>query len=314
MSRVALDPRAAELLSLGAQSAAPPLESLPIGTVRDQVNASLPALGLPLEAVAEVVDLVIPAVDGGMAVPSRLFRPVTADGVPQAGIALFHGGGWACCGLVTHDTLARYLANATGAAVLSVDYRLAPEHKFPAAFDDCVQSVRWLTSGGCPGIDSSRIAIAGDSAGGNLAAAVARELSPDQNLRHQLLIYPVLDSVNRRDSHDAYGKGYFLDTTTMQWFVELYARSPDDRADPRFSPLLASSLAGMPSTTLLVAGYDVNRDEALVYGRRLLEAGVECRVHLYEHLPHGFASMAGFIEAGRAALSDGAQALRRALG
>jgi acetyl esterase len=313
MTQVALDARAAQLLKLGAESGAPPLESQPLADVRAQINESLPALGLPLGQVAEVQDLIVPASGTVPAVPTRLYIPLGAPAGPLPVVAFFHGGGWASCGLDTHDTLCRYLANATEAAVLAVDYRLAPEHKFPAAFDDCVHVVEWLKRGSYPRLDARRIALAGDSAGGNLAAAVARQCTPDPAIRHQLLIYPVLDSSRERPSHGTYGKGYFLDSTTMRWFVDMYARSASDVHDPRFSPLLAKDLTGLPATTLLVAGFDINHDEALEYGQRLTSAQVRCSVHVYRQLPHGFASMAGFIDASSAAIAEGAQALRHAL-
>lgn len=271
-------------------------------------------LSLPEEAVASVVDLLIPATAKVPTLAARLYRPLgAAADAPLPVVAFFHGGGWCCCSVASHDTLCRYLANRSGAAFLSVEYRLAPEHRFPAAVEDCERAVEWLDSGALAGVDAARIAVAGDSSGGNLAAVVAQRLIGRIALRHQLLVYPVLDSSRLHGSAKVYGHGYFLDVTTMEWFAKLYARSPEDRASADFSPLLRRHLAGAAPATLLVAGYDMNRDEALAYAARLLSEGCVANARIYPHLPHGFASMAGFIGSARAALDDGAAALRAAL-
>lgn len=309
-----LDPRAAELLALGRQQPAPPLESLPIAAARAQVDAALPMLSLAPEPVAAVAELVIPATARVPPLPARLYRPLGADAAAVLPVvAYFHGGGWCCCSIESHDGLCRYLANRSGAAVLSVGYRLAPEHRYPAAVEDCERAVEWLASAALAGIAPERLAVAGDSSGGNLAAVVAQRLAGRVPLRHQLLIYPVLDATRLRSSAHAYGRGYFLDVTTMEWFASLYERTRADRAEAAFSPLLATQLRGVAPATLLAAGYDMNRDEALEYAQRLRAAGVAAEARLYPHLPHGFASMAGYIAAGRAALDDGAAALAAAL-
>jgi acetyl esterase len=300
---IPLDSRAAELLELGRQHPSPPLESLSIIAARAAVDASLPMLSLPEEAVTSAIELAIP-----------LYRPLAAaPETPLPVVAFFHGGGWCCCSVASHDSLCRYLANRSGAAFLSVDYRLAPEHRFPAALEDCERAVEWLASGVVAGIDPARIALAGDSSGGNLAAVVAQRLAGRVALRHQLLIYPVLDCSRLHPSAERYGQGYFLDVSTMDWFTSLYARSAADRADPDLSPLLRTRLQGVASATLLVAGYDMNRDEAVAYAGRLLAEGVAAEARMYPQLPHGFASMAGYIESGRVALDDGAAALKAAL-
>ena len=311
---ISLDSRAAELLELGRQHPSPPLESLSIIAARAAVDASLPMLSLPEEAVASVIELAIPATATVPALAARLYRPLAAaPETPLPVVAFFHGGGWCCCSVASHDSLCRYLANRSGAAFLSVDYRLAPEHRFPAALEDCERAVEWLASGVVAGIDPARIAVAGDSSGGNLAAVVAQRLARRVALRHQLLIYPVLDCSRLHPSAERYGQGYFLDVSTMDWFTRLYTSSAADRADPDLSPLLRTRLQGVASATLLVAGYDMNRDEAVAYAGRLLAEGVAAEARMYPHLPHGFASMAGYIESARVALNDGAAALRAAL-
>ena len=173
--------------------------------------------------------------------------------------------------------------------------------------------VDWLSRDSVDGIDSGRLAVFGDSAGGNLAAVLAHSVSGRRALRGQLLIYPVLDVSRTWPSFEFSGRGYFLDVTTLDWFAELYARMPDDLQDPRMSPLLEADLRGVPATCLLVPEFDINRDEVFVYASRLQAAGVDVEVRHYPHLPHGFASMAGYITAGCRALDDGAAALRRML-
>ena len=308
-----LDKQALELLALGRENPSPPLESLPISAVREQIDASLPAIGLAPEDVARTIDLEVPATPTQPACAARLYLPQGAGPGPLPTLLFLHGGGWACCGYVTHDALFRYFAHHTGAAVLALDYRLAPEHKFPCAVEDCVHALEWLLTNPRAELDATRLALVGDSAGGNLAAATAAHFAGNAALRHQLLLYPVLDSAKQYPSHAEYGSGYFLDTSTMAWFVDLYARSPADLQDPRFSPVLNPQLAGLAPTTLVIAGYDINRDSSLHYADLLRAAGVSCTTLLYENLPHGFASMAGFIPAAQAPLQAAVAALRRAL-
>ncbi len=313
MNTVPLDEQAQELLRMGQESGGQLLESLPISTVRQQVDASLPAIGVAFENVAQTIDVEIPATGTQPSCAGRLYIPLSSRPGPLPTILFLHGGGWACCGYATHDALFRYFANRTSAAVLALDFRLAPEHKFPSAFDDCVRAMEWLLSGPREDLDPTRLALAGDSAGGNLAAAVAARFAGEPRLRHQLLLYPVLDSSERYPSHEEYGAGYFLDNSTMDWFVGQYARSAADTLDPRFSPVHASSFAGVTATTLMACGYDINRDASLRYTDRLRAAGVVCDTRLFEGLPHGFASMAGFIASAHVPLEQGATALREAL-
>jgi acetyl esterase len=267
----------------------------------------------PKHAVHDVADRTIPGPAG--AIPVRVFRPSAATGLPL--VLWFHGGGWVTGNLDTHDQLGRMLADHVGAVVVSVDYRLAPEAKFPAAADDCVAAYEWaLAHAGEVGADPTRVAIGGDSAGGNLAAVVALD-ARDRGLpqpRLQLLVYPVtdyeLDSASMIDN----AKGYFLERESMQWFYDHYARTPADFADPRFSPLRASDLSGLARAVVVTAEYDPLRDQGEAYARRLAEADVPTEAVRADGLIHGFFGMHEFMPPGRTSWDVSVAALRDALG
>ncbi|MGW6709228.1 alpha/beta hydrolase [Streptomyces sp. NPDC054956] len=223
-------------------------------------------------------------------------RDATADGVPvriydpapgSAGRPLtvyFHGGGWVMCGLDTHDALCRALAVASGTVVVSADYRLAPEHPWPAAPDDALTVLLWARARAAAlGCDPSRVVVAGDSSGGNLAAVTASR-APEL-VAGQLLFYPPLDASMDSPSVAAYGRGYFHTADHMAWYWDQYGGDP---AHPHVSPLRAPDLSGLPRTLLVLADCDVLRDEGLAYGRRLGGAGVDCTIHLVPGVFHGF--------------------------
>jgi acetyl esterase len=247
--------------------------------------------------------------------PVRVFRPSAATGLPL--LLWFHGGGWVTGNLDTHDQLGRMLADHVGAVVVSVDYRLAPEAKFPAAADDCLAAYEWaLEHADEVGADPGRIAIGGDSAGGNLAAVVAldaRDLGLPQPLL-QLLVYPVtdyeLDSASMIDN----GEGYFLERASMQWFYDLYATTPADFADPRFSPLRASDHSGLAPAVVITAEYDPLRDQGEEYARLLAAAGTPTEAVRADGLIHGFFGMHAFMPPGKESWDVAVTALRRAFG
>ncbi|MBT2450040.1 alpha/beta hydrolase [Streptomyces sp. ISL-43] len=216
-------------------------------------------------------------------VPVRIYDPAPgASGRPL--VAYFHGGGWVMCGLDTHDALCRALAAASGAVVVSADYRLAPEHPWPAAPDDALTVVLWARARAAVlGCDRSRLVVAGDSSGGNLAAVTA--LRAPEPVAGQLLFYPPLDASMDSPSVAEYGQGYFHTAAHMAWYWDQYGGDP---AHPHVSPLRAPDLAGLPRTLLVLADCDVLRDEGLAYGRRLGRAGVDCAVHLAPGVFHGF--------------------------
>jgi acetyl esterase len=212
----------------------------------------------------------------------------------------FHGGGWVLGSIETEDHLCRLLCDDAQAVVVSVEYRLAPETKFPGAVDDCVAAWRWVTEHASElDIDPGRIAVGGDSAGGNLAAVIAL-VARHEGLpmpAYQLLVYPVTDYEFERPSMVDNATGYFLEAGGMRWFFDHYARTPDDHADWRMSPLRAPDLAGLPPAIVITAEYDPLRDQGEAYGERLRDAGVPTEIMRAEGLFHGFFGLFAFMPA-----------------
>jgi len=219
---------------------------------------------------------------------------------PFPTIAFFHGGGFVIGDLETHDNLARALCRDAGSVVVSVDYRLAPEHPFPAAVEDCVAATRDLLGRLDELGADGRLAVAGDSAGGNLAAVVTQHVP---GLAAQLLMYPTADGAGEFVSREENGTGYFLDLPTMHWFIGNYAPQ-GDLTDPRLSPLRADSLAGLPPAVVVTAEFDPLRDEGEAYAAALEQAGVVVELRRYDGMIHGFMDMGAFSPAARTALED----------
>jgi acetyl esterase len=290
------------LIQTLAQLGVPPLE---LGTPQ-QARAGRLAGGQPSEHVHEVRDL-----DAG-GVPARLYRPSAAHDLGL--LVYFHGGGWVIGDLESHDTVCRALANRSGHAVLSVDYRLAPEHPFPAALGDSIQATRWAHANAAElGCDANRIAVGGDSAGANLAAVVA-QIAPIP-LCHQMLIYPVTDCRRVSPSYSENATGYFLTAAGMEWFVDHYLSggqgSPED---PRVSPLLAddATLRATPPALVITAEFDPLRDEGEQYAARLADLGVPTTHVRFSGLIHAFFSMPEMIDDAKVAHAVAAEALKTA--
>jgi acetyl esterase len=247
-------------------------------------------------------------------IPIRLYRP--DDRRPLPALVYFHGGGWVIGSIDTHDATSRELANQGGCLVVSVDYRLAPEHKFPAAAEDAYAATRWVAEHAAEiGADPGRLAVGGDSAGGNLASVVAL-MARDRGgprLAVQLLIYPVTDHAFDTPSYRENAEGYGLTRGQMIWFSNHYLNRPADADSPYASPLRAESLRGLPPALIITAEYDVLRDEAERYAERLQADGVEVRLARHPGQIHGFFGMTGQIEAARDGLRRAADALRSAL-
>jgi acetyl esterase len=262
--------------------------------------------------VAAVRDLSA-EVPGGHGVPCRLYDPRDGGGAPV--VLYLHGGGWATGGLQTTDALCRRIADRSGCAVLSVDYRLAPEHPWPAAVTDAETAVRWLRdAGGAHGVDGTRLALAGDSAGGNLAAVLARRLrDAGTPVALQALIYPVTDAAMDTGSYRAFGRGYGMTAEDMAHFWSAYLPPEADRAHPDASPARAGDLAGLPPALVLTAECDVLRDEGERYGWALAEAGTPATVVRYPGVVHGFARKFALFGAAYAAADQVAAAARSAL-
>ena len=271
----------------------PPIDEQPLDVVRASAQAFADAAAKAPEPVARVDDLELDLETGP--VPARVYAPDTTGAPPI--VAYLHGGGWVFMGIDTHDRICRRLANATGAVVVSVEYRLAPEHRFPAPLDDCVAATRWLADHGADlGGDPTRLAVAGDSAGGNLSAAVSLCARADgPTLAAVALVYPVCDAACDTRSFDANREGYLLTARDMRWFWRCYLGPDGDPTDPLASPLRAVDLAGLPPTLVVTAEYDPLCDEGEAYASRLAAAGVPVEQRRFDGMLHGFLGMDALV-------------------
>jgi acetyl esterase len=312
---MALDPDAERVLALLA-TARPPLDLalLDAAGARERSRAGRAFFAVSAAPVAEVRDIGITTPAGPLAL--RLYRPAGSAPEDRLPVLLYlHGGGWVAGDLESHDGICRQLANAAGCAVVAVDYRRAPEHKFPAALEDAVAALRWLAGNADRiGLDGGRLAVGGDSAGGNLAAAACLALRDGGGpaLRLQLLIYPSTDCRQMQDSYARFATGFGLSRAEAQWYRAQYLRGPEDALDPRASPLLAPRLAGLPPAFLLTAGHDIHSDEGEAYAERLRQEGVPVKRCRFEGQIHGFFTMGRMIPAARTAKQEAAAALRAA--
>jgi len=303
-----VDPQIQQMLdAMAAMESVPASASTP-EQVRELFRGLI-AFGGP-SAEVEVADRVAPGPAGP--VPVRVYTPEGTGPFPT--LMWFHGGGYVIGDLDTADSAARSLCEAAGAVVVSVDYRLAPEHKAPAAVDDCWAATLWVAANpGEVGADPDRIAVGGDSAGGGIAALVAlraREAGTPK-LVHQLLVYPYVDLAGTSPSMEENGTGYFLDKDTLEWFAAHYVDgSPYGLTDPLVSPLYAESLEGLAPATVLTAEYDPLRDEGEAYAKRLVDAGVPVELIRYDSMIHGFFQLAMVTPVAAEALKAGAEALR----
>lgn len=259
-----------------------------------------------------VTDFTIPGPAGP--VPVRVYRP--AGAALQPGLVYFHGGGWVVGNLNSVDARCRVLADWTPVVVVSVDYRLAPEHKFPAAVDDSLAATQWVLANGAQiGIDTSKVGVGGDSAGGNLAAVMALEAKRLKlKLALQYLCYPVTDMLSDTKSRNERATGYGLTKASMEWYEHQYLPKPSDAANPLASPMRAKDLSGLPPAIVGVAGYDPLYSEGLAYAEKLKAAGVPVELHDYPSLIHGYYSMGVESDAVKQAVIDSCRALREHFG
>jgi acetyl esterase len=307
---MSLDPQARAVLDQMAAIGGPPINELSVSDARKQAADMAVMQGAP-EVVAKIEDRKLPSPAGD--IRARLYTAAGKGPLPV--FVYFHGGGWVIGNIETSDVLCRELCNAAECIVTSVDYRLAPEHPFPAAVEDAYHAALWAAANAASfGGDPSRIAIGGDSAGGNLAAVVA-QIARDRGqpaLKFQLLIYPATDAACDTPSYSENADGYLLTKDAMQWFWNHYMGSDADRSNPRLSPLRASNLVGLPAALVITAELDPLRDEGERYAKRLQAAGVPAQLTRYDGMMHGFFAMAARIDQGRKAVQQAAAALRTA--
>jgi acetyl esterase/lipase len=309
---VPLDPVARKLLDEVAASGRPNAHLLPVAEARVNFESLFAGLGAG-EAVASVADHSI-AVDGG-AIPARSYRPAGAStGEIRPLVVYFHGGGWLLGSVGSHDGICRSLANASGAVVLNAGYRLAPEARFPAAVDDALAATRWAhANAALLGADAGRLAVAGDSAGGNLAAVVCQDLRDAEEpiVRFQLLVYPVT-TADLSIGFDMAYEGYFLYRDELLWHQEHYLSSPADALDPRVSPLLGDA-SGLPPAAIQAAECDPLHAQAERYRDLLAAAGVPVALRTYPGMIHGYFGLDSVFDVAGEAMADAGSALREAL-
>ncbi len=313
-----LHPQTQALLTSMEQSGAAPTHLLTVEEARRAYRDRRLTLQPEPPAVADVVELRAPGPLGPVSLRmywplAPIFEAANRDLLPV--LMFFHGGGWVIGDLDTHDTLCRQLANASGCAVIATDYRLAPEHPFPAGLEDCVAATEWVRQNAkALGVDGMRIAVGGDSAGGNLAAAVAiTQRDVGMPLAFQLLIYPVTDQKGGTPSHVSNGQGYLLTNDTMNYYRDHYISDPADHLDWRASPLVRPDLSDLPPAFVLTAGYDPLRDEGLYYAQRMSDSGCAATYVCFERQIHGFILMGKVIDEANTAVAFCADALRRGL-
>jgi acetyl esterase len=306
-----LDPQAQALMQLMIDKGVPPVHTMTPEEARASYRSRRAFTQPDAPEVFKVEDKEVSA--NGVNVPVRVYHPHAAQSHSALpGLVYLHGGGWTIGDLDTHDVLCRSLCLQAGIVVVSVDYRMGPEHKFPAAYDDSVAAFNWTVAQAASlGIDASRIAIGGDSAGGNLAAAACLGLRGQSvQAAFQLLIYPATIMWQDTASYHANGKGYMLTKESIAYYTESYLRNREDAKDWRASPQLADSHAGLPPAFVITAGFDPLRDEGLMYANVLTKAGVSSQYICFERQIHGFITMGRVMQEANTAVSLCASALK----
>jgi acetyl esterase/lipase len=309
-----LDPQAKALLDRLVALRVPPLSSMSPQQARELFSRWFLAVRDKGEPVGKLEDRKVPGPGGE--IPVRIYFPRNKGGILPV-FVYFHGGGFVLGDIESSDSFCRTITNTANCIVISVEYRLAPEHKFPAAVEDAYASTKWAaTNARSFSGDSSRIAVGGDSAGGNLATVVclmAKELGGPKVI-YQVLIYPAVGSSLDSPSAREYGEGYFLTRDDMVWFSTNYLRNEKDLFDPHFAPLLAEDLQGLPGALIITGEFDPIRDNGEAYAKRLSNAGVPVKLSRYDGMIHGFVSMAGVLDQGTKAISQIASDLRIVFG
>ena len=293
---------------------APRLWEMTPAEIREAFDRVFADNGLPPCDLVDRSDREIPGPHGPIRV--RVYRPRTMISGLRGGLVYFHGGGMVANSIDTYDRLVQHLCAGSDCVVVSVDYRLAPEHRFPVPVDDAYAAVGWTHDNAISvGIDPSRLAVGGDSAGGYLTAVVT-QMARDRSgppIAFQLLVYPAVGTRGYSPSMGEYATGYFFERSELDWIITQYTNDPSEARDERVAPILASDFSGLPPAFLITAGYEIMRDDAEHYGELLARAGVPVELHRYESTIHAFLNLAGVIGAGREAIDECARKLRDAL-
>lgn len=308
-----LDPLAKAFLEQISASPRPKIWEVPIAAAREGFRATVKAFGPKDVPIGKVETIAMPGPGGDLAL--RVYTPVAAGGEALPALVFFHGGGFVTGDFESHEATCRFLAGEGGCRVIAVDYRLAPEHKFPAAVDDAFAATRWIERNAVAlGVDPNRIAVGGDSAGGNLAAVVCllAKAQGGPKLACQLLLFPVTQFGSAFASMNAYATGYLLEKPTIDWCYASYAPPGTALSDFRLSPLLADNHAGLPPAYVMLAGHDPLHDEGLAYAGKLDAAGVNVTLVDHQGLVHGFILFQTVLPQAREALADAAKSLREA--
>lgn len=309
-----LDPLVKGFLDQMAAVPGPKMWEIPPAAAREVFGAMMQLVGPKDVPIGKVQNLTMPGPGGEIAL--RSYAPVAAKGEALPTLVFFHGGGYVIGNIETHDGLCRMIANESGARVISVEYRLAPEHKFPAAVEDAYAAVNWIEDNASTlGVDANRIAVGGDSAGGGLAAVVAQmaKAKGDPKIVFQLLLFPVTQIGADTTSMREFAEGYFLETATLKWFFAHYLADTDDRADARISPLNATDLSGLAPAYVMLGGFDPLHDEGLAYAEKLKAAGCKVTVADYPGLVHDFIYLQSVLPQAPEAVKATCAALKGAL-
>lgn len=309
-----LDPLLKAFLDGLAAQPQPKLWEMQPSAARDAFIVLMQAVGPKDVPIGTVTNLVIPGPAGD--IPARSYLPVAIGSEPQPTLIFFHGGGFVLGSIDTHDGLCRMLANSSGCRVISVEYRLAPEHRFPGAVEDAFAAARWIeTNAAQLGVDANRLAVGGDSAGAALAAVVSQQArdAGAPKLAFQMLLFPATDLRADTASRRNFTEGYFLEARDIGWFFSHYLGSDADAADPKASPLVVDSLANLPPAYIMVAEFDPLHDEGFAYAEKLRAAGVKVTLDDYPGMVHDFIYLQAVLPQAAEALGAAGSALKTAL-
>ena len=309
-----LDPLLKTILDKLNETPAPPAREIEPAVLRANFARMMEGVGAKDVPIGKVENITMPGPGGEIEL--RVYSPVAGGGASLPGLVYYHGGGWVFGDLDSYDGICRILANEASVRVIAVNYRRAPEHKFPAAVDDAIAALQWVEANASSlGVDANRLAVGGDSAGGGLVAVVTQQAKAKggPKLAYQMMFYPVTQLVEETDSIRDFAKGYFLERESLLYWYELYLPDDADRADPRISPLLAEDVSGLPPAYVMLAGFDPLRDEGLAYVEKLRDAGVTVNVAEYPDMVHEFIYMVSVLPQAERALHAAAAALKEAM-